>query len=102
MACCWNYYREELLASLNIIAYVLGGSESFYPVSADTPSDPNSRAAVWTPFLPSTGVKGEITMPDGSNVRDCVCKTMSNLQEMMLSNSEDDTKSLSAIVKVSF
>ncbi|XP_043271653.1 proteasome activator complex subunit 4B-like [Venturia canescens] len=92
--------RDELLMSLNIICNALGGSEMLYPIYGDTPSDLDPGILARTSFLPTLGVKGEIRMPDGSNVYECICRTMIDLQEMMLNNFEDDTKSLFAIVRI--
>lgn len=46
------------------------------------------------PLSPTVGFTGEVTMPDGSNVRSYMVKTIAELQEIMLKNVEDDTKSL--------
>lgn len=40
----------------------------------------------------------QITMPDGGNVRTAIIRTISKLQEKILRESEDDTKSLKAII----
>lgn len=92
--------REELLSSLNIVSSILEGCENFLPVSPDTNNDPDDPASAWTSFLPTVGIKGEIRMPDGSNVRCYLSRTMRDLQQVILSNSEDDTKSLFALVRI--
>lgn len=54
----------------------------------------------WIPFTPTLGIKGEIIMPDGSNVRRYMAQILSNLQYVLLKNAEDDTKSLFVLIQV--
>ena len=68
---------------------------------ADPAPDPDDEMAVSTSFLPVIGVRGEITMPDGSNVRLYILKVVSALQATMMCDSEDDTKALCSLTGVS-
>jgi hypothetical protein len=55
-----------------------------------------------TPFIPSVKVGvGNVTMPDGSNVRKAVADTANRLQEKLLLSREDDTKSFFSLIVVS-
>lgn len=78
--------RHELLTSLTIISVVIDGAGDLLPLPDNNKND------TWN--MPITvGIKGEIKMPDGTNVREYLVKIMSELQSVMLKNSEDDTKS---------
>jgi hypothetical protein len=48
-----------------------------------------------------TGAEGiEVTMPDGSNVRQHVAKVMIDLQNKLLESHEDDTRSFFLLISV--
>lgn len=48
-----------------------------------------------------TGAEGiEVTMPDGSNVRQHVAKVMIQLQNKLLESHEDDTRSFFLLISV--
>lgn len=53
-----------------------------------------------TPNRITLGVKGEVKMPDGSNIRLVLAQTMNRLQKKILECAEDDTKSLFAVIQV--
>ena len=53
-----------------------------------------------TPNAITLGVKGEIKMPDGSNIRLVLAQTMDRLQKKILECAEDDTKSLFVVIQV--
>ncbi|XP_063991508.1 proteasome activator complex subunit 4B-like [Diachasmimorpha longicaudata] len=84
--------RQELLTSLTIIYRIIEGCISFLPVPQD---DSTSIDAL--EIIPLVGIKGEIKMPDGGNVRQEMVKVLSQFQEMMLKSSADDTKSLKVL-----
>ncbi|XP_015120172.1 proteasome activator complex subunit 4 [Diachasma alloeum] len=83
--------RQELLTSLNIIARIIDGCIAFLPVPED------DSKCIEHEITLIVGIKGEVTMPDGGNVREEMVKVLSELQEMMLKSSEDDTKSLKVL-----
>ncbi|XP_034942579.1 proteasome activator complex subunit 4-like [Chelonus insularis] len=88
--------RQDLLTSLNIIYAVLDGCEDYLPI----PPEELTEEALSRMFIPNVGVKGEIKMPDGTNVRKYMAKIMTELQATMLKTSEDDTKSLNILVHI--
>lgn len=90
------FYRQDLLTSLNIIHSILDGCGDYLP----PPAEEITEEMALSTFIPVVGVKGEVKMPDGSNVRQCMLKIMTDLQAAMLKNSEDDTKSLFYLVQV--
>ncbi|XP_015588278.1 proteasome activator complex subunit 4B [Cephus cinctus] len=92
--------REELLSSLNVVNSIIGGCTSVLPMWKEPPIELMKSSLPWTPFLPTTGIKGEVQMPDGSNVRKYMARVMSNLQATMLKKSEDDTKSLFHMIHI--
>ncbi|XP_026273148.1 proteasome activator complex subunit 4 [Frankliniella occidentalis] len=51
-------------------------------------------------FRVETGLKGEITMIDGSNMRHSLIALMERLQEKLLINSEDDTTSCCVLIEI--
>ncbi|XP_012271997.1 proteasome activator complex subunit 4 isoform X2 [Orussus abietinus] len=91
--------REELLTSLNIVNSIVEGCESLLPIWSEPPVVMET-VLDQKPFLPTLGIKGEIKMPDGSNVRCYLAKVMCTLQDMMLENSEDDVKSLFVLIRI--
>ncbi|XP_008550347.1 proteasome activator complex subunit 4 [Microplitis demolitor] len=88
--------RQDLLTSLNIIHSILDGCGDYLP----PPAEEITEEMALSTFIPVVGVKGEVKMPDGSNVRQCMLKIMTDLQAAMLKNSEDDTKSLFYLVQI--
>uniref|UniRef100_A0A0C9QKU2 PSME4 protein n=1 Tax=Fopius arisanus TaxID=64838 RepID=A0A0C9QKU2_9HYME len=83
--------RQELRTSLNIIAGIIEGCIAFLPLPEDDTKCSKHE------LIPTLGVKGEVTMPDGGNVRQELVRVVCSLQEMMLKSSEDDTKSLKVL-----
>lgn len=55
----------------------------------------------WSGLRVETGLKGEITMPDGSNMRSSLVTIMERLQEKLFEKAEDDTMSCCILVDVS-
>lgn len=51
-------------------------------------------------FKVETGLRGEITMPDGSNMRHSLIGLMERLQEKLLSSAEDDTISCCVVIEI--
>lgn len=82
---------------MSIIYVTLDGCGDYLP----TPPEEITEEMSMSMFIPTVGVKDEIKMPDGSNVRKSIAKIMTELQVTMLKNSEDDTKSLFYLVQVS-
>lgn len=50
--------------------------------------------------MPIYGMKGYVTMPDGSNVRHYLVGIMREVQRVMLENAEDNTKSFFVLIRV--
>ncbi|XP_071649143.1 proteasome activator complex subunit 4B [Temnothorax longispinosus] len=93
--------REELLASLNIVCSIIRGSESVLPVWTEAPLDVIKSSVKWNISITSTcGMKGYVTMPDGSNVRHYLAGIMSQVQRAMLENAEDNTKSFFGLIRI--
>ncbi|KAL0269474.1 UNVERIFIED_CONTAM: hypothetical protein PYX00_007188 [Menopon gallinae] len=92
--------RSELCCSLKVILGILGGQQVF-PLWEEDPICLLDSALKTTTCYPlALGVKGEVHMPDGSNIRKAVVHAMDRLQEKMLTCNEDDTKSLFAIIQI--
>lgn len=92
--------REELLTSLNIINSVIEGCDSVLPIYEGKPLDLIKSSLKWQPFRLILGTKREISMPDGSNVKHYIGILMSKLQNVILENTEGDTKSLFVLIKI--
>ncbi|KYM97994.1 Proteasome activator complex subunit 4 [Cyphomyrmex costatus] len=93
--------REELLASLNIVCSIIRGSESVLPLWTETPLDLIKSSVKWNiSLIPTCGIKRYVTMPDGSNVRHYLAGIMSQIQQAMLENAEDNTKSFFALIRI--
>lgn len=95
-----NGYREELLICLNIVSSIIRSSESVLPVWTEPPIELVKSSLKWTSLMPTYGMKGHVTMPDGSNVRLYIAGVMSEVQRAMLENAEDNTKSFFALIRV--
>lgn len=50
-------------------------------------------------FKVETGLRGEITMPNGSNMRQSYIALMERLQEKILASCEDDTTSCCVVIE---
>lgn len=89
--------------TLRVIYNVVDGCDSALPFWTEPALNIKPYENCLEPFDPITSLtKGEIKMPDGSNVRTYLVKLMGNLQEIMLENGEDDTKSLTILQLVNF
>ena len=61
-----------------------------------------SSCLATTPFMATIDMGGgNVTMPDGSNVRKTIADTVNRLQEKLLLSREDDTKSFFSLIVVS-
>ncbi|XP_039314530.1 proteasome activator complex subunit 4 isoform X2 [Solenopsis invicta] len=95
------FYREELLASLNIVCSIIRGSESVLPVWSEESLELVKSSMTWNTSITSTcGMKGHVTMPDGSNVRQYLTGIMRDVQQAMLENAEDNTKSFFGLIRI--
>lgn len=89
------------MASLNIICSIVRGCESVLPVWTEEPLELIKSCVKWNISITFTcGVKGYVTMPDGSNVRYYLAGIMSKVQQAMLENAEDNTKSFFGLIRV--
>ncbi|XP_012258033.2 proteasome activator complex subunit 4B-like [Athalia rosae] len=95
-----SFSRDELLTNLNIMNAILVGCETFLPIWSEPHIEPLGSSLGSTSFTPTIGVTGEILMPDGSNVRQYLARMMSHLQAHILSEAEDDIKSLSVVIEI--
>jgi len=90
-----------LFASLNIVCSIIRGSESVLPLWIEPPLELVKSSLGWNvPIMPICGMKGHVTMSDGSNVRHYFVGIMSEVQRVMLENAEDNTKSFFALIRV--
>ncbi|KAL6256285.1 hypothetical protein P5V15_012401 [Pogonomyrmex californicus] len=92
--------REELFACLNIVRSIIRGTESVLPVWTETPLELIKSSVKRSVIIPTCGVKGHITMPDGSNVRHYLAGIMSQVQRAMLEKAEDNTKSFFELIRI--
>ncbi|CAL7949711.1 unnamed protein product [Xylocopa violacea] len=92
--------REELLASLNIVNSIIQGCDSVLPVWEGKPLNLVKSSLEWLPFRPTLGMREEILMPDGSNVKRYIGNLASKLQNVILENTEGDTKSLHVLIRL--
>lgn len=90
-----------MLVSLNIICCIIRGSESVLPVWTETPLQVFKSSLDWNiPKVPMYGTVRNVTMPDGSNVRQYLAGIMSQVQRTMLENAADNTKSFFVLIRV--
>ncbi|KAG7204017.1 hypothetical protein KM043_001879 [Ampulex compressa] len=92
--------RDELFTSLRIVSATIEGCDALLPLWVEPPLVLVESALDTVVLTLTLGVKGEITMPDGSNVRRYLTMLMSDLQKTMLENAEDDTKSLCVLAQI--
>ncbi|KAJ1523444.1 hypothetical protein ONE63_001302 [Megalurothrips usitatus] len=92
--------KEALAQSLRVIKAVLE-CQLLLPFW-DEPALPFDVSFVpdSTGFNVETGLKGELKMPDGSNMRLSLIAIMERLQEKLLQNSQDDTHSFTVLVEI--
>lgn len=83
--------------TLRIILNILDGCDSVLPFWNEPAIKIKPYENCTETFNPVNGIKGEIKMPDGGNVRLFTVGLMSDLQEIILKNVEDDTKSLTIL-----
>ncbi|XP_065338507.1 proteasome activator complex subunit 4A-like isoform X2 [Cloeon dipterum] len=92
--------RDELQSSLNLLMSILAG-RPLLPVWKEEPINVKESAVDLKAFTYTTGCDGvEITMPDGSNVRQQVAKVMVQLQSKLLESHEDDTRSFFLLISI--
>ncbi|XP_015178192.1 PREDICTED: proteasome activator complex subunit 4B-like [Polistes dominula] len=95
----WNCLsREKLLAVLRIVNCIVKGCEDFLPFWEEPPLTCIESSLEWAPFNPTSGDNYEIVMPDGSNVKKYLINILSNLQNVLLKNVEDETRCLLNLV----
>ncbi|XP_014486142.1 PREDICTED: proteasome activator complex subunit 4B-like [Dinoponera quadriceps] len=92
--------REQLFVCLNIVCGIIRGSETILPIWEETPLELVKSSFKWTSMMPTYGMKGYVTMPDGSNVRHYIAGVMSEVQRAMLENAADNTKSFFALIRI--
>ncbi|KAM0724588.1 Proteasome activator complex subunit 4B [Formica fusca] len=93
--------REELFVSLNIVCSIIRGSEFVLPVWTEAPLEIVKSSLEWNvSIVPAYGISGHVTMPDGSNVRHHLADIMSQVQQTMLENAEDNTKSFFVLIRI--
>lgn len=86
---------------MNIVCSIIRGSESVLPVWTEEPLELVKSSVKWNISITFTcGMKGYVTMPDGSNVRHYLVEIMSQVQRAMLENAEDNTKSFFGLIRV--
>ncbi|XP_049827617.1 proteasome activator complex subunit 4-like [Schistocerca gregaria] len=92
--------REELQCSLHIVNGILG-CRPLLPQWDEPPVKLFDSCLKTSPFkLAAECNKGYVTMPDGTNVRKVLAKTMVQLQQKILACTEDDTKSLFCLITI--
>ncbi|CAG2057001.1 unnamed protein product [Timema podura] len=92
--------REELKRSLLIVISLLE-CKSLLPLWDEPPIKLMESYLPTAPFTLTFGPRDKfVTMPDGSNIRKTVADTMHRLQEKMLKDAEDDTKSFFNLVAI--
>ena len=96
----YSFFREDLLESLSIICEIIVGCENLLPIWEEPPLILQPSVIEPTPFKLNIGVKREIKMPDGSNVRFSLTKLFTRLQDVMLKYAEDDIKSITILLEV--
>lgn len=79
---------------------MIEGCNSVLPVWSESPIVNEKYKHCSATFEPIIGNKYEIKMPDGSNARRFLVRIIASLQDKMLENVEDDTKSLQIILGV--
>lgn len=98
----WIISREDLQKSLSIINSVIIGCKSILPIWNEEQLILKKSVVESSPMILNLGVDGEITMPDGSNVRKNLVGLMCKVQQVMFDHAEDDTKSLILLIQVIF
>ncbi|XP_059471936.1 proteasome activator complex subunit 4-like [Neocloeon triangulifer] len=92
--------RDELQSTLNIMMSILAG-RPLLPVWDEEPITLMDSAVDLRTIKYMTGVEGmEVTMPDGSNVRQEVARVMIQLQKKLLRAHEDDTRSFFLLISI--
>ncbi|XP_022913061.1 proteasome activator complex subunit 4A-like [Onthophagus taurus] len=92
--------RDDLRKSLKIVMALLG-AQSLMPIWNDEPTLKLGNTCLeLLPFQVNIGYDHEIKMPDGSNVRRAILKTIRKLQNYIQRADEGDTNSLKTIVYI--
>ncbi|XP_016837530.1 proteasome activator complex subunit 4 [Nasonia vitripennis] len=89
--------RNELQITLKILLNILDGCDAVLPFWSEPPLKLESYENCTERLEPFLGFSGKVHMPDGGNVRYFLVQLMTELQEIMLKNVEDDTKSLTSL-----
>ncbi|KAF7990670.1 hypothetical protein HCN44_000475 [Aphidius gifuensis] len=89
--------KSELLTTMTILLALVDGLSNYLPIPNEYFNNCDDETST---FLPYVGIKGEIKMPDGSNVKKSMVKLLTKLQNKMLENHEDDPKSLAVLPRI--
>ncbi|XP_051160943.1 proteasome activator complex subunit 4-like [Leptopilina boulardi] len=90
--------RQILHNKLQTIHEIIKGCEILLPVWNESPLILVSSVNGLTELKTKIGINGEITMPDGSNVRLYFVKLLTRFQKVILKSAEDDTKTIGTLV----
>ncbi|RZF34164.1 hypothetical protein LSTR_LSTR003574 [Laodelphax striatellus] len=91
--------RDELHRSLHTILEVFEG-DRFLPNITGKKRDMIHTFIEMADLKVNLGENGFITMPDGSNVKEAIASTVKCLQDKLMKNAEDDTKSLFYVIDI--
>ncbi|OXU20844.1 hypothetical protein TSAR_014413 [Trichomalopsis sarcophagae] len=92
--------RDDLLITLRLLNSVIEGCDSVLPIWSETPIVNEKYKHCVETFKPIIGNKYQIKMTDGSNVRQFLARLMASLQDKMLEDVPDDTKSFQFLLKI--
>ncbi|XP_039282651.1 proteasome activator complex subunit 4 isoform X2 [Nilaparvata lugens] len=91
--------RDELHRTLQTILEVFE-CDRFLPSITGKKRDMIHSFIEMADLKVSLGENGFITMPDGSNVKEAIARTIKCLQDKLMTNAEDDTKSLFYVIDI--
>ncbi|XP_008209740.1 proteasome activator complex subunit 4 [Nasonia vitripennis] len=89
--------RDDLQITLRILFNILDGCDAALPFWSEPALKIEPYENCVERLEPFLGFSGKVHMPDGGNVRYFLVQLMAELQEIMLKNVEDDTKSLTIL-----
>lgn len=90
--------RQILHNKLQEIHEIIKGCEILLPVWNESPLILVKSVNGLANYKAKIGVNGEITMPDGGNVRLFFVKLLTRFQQVILKSAEDDTKTIGTLV----
>lgn len=88
--------------TLRIINSIVEGCDSVLPIWSEPPIVTQQFKFCVATFEATLGNEREIKMPNGENVRRFLVQILTALQNIMLQDIEDDTKSLLLLCQVSY